>query len=136
MEPSLSTLQSSISSTPLDPPEGVKKGEGSINDPSLIPLVPSDVVLSKRVEVLEAWVTSYLGGVPNNTLGFTMSELEGRLLKRITTLETQLTRLHVQELPNRQRELEVKLDKILQTEELPSFGASTSSNNQLHLSCA
>ena len=56
-----------------------------------------------------------------------MSELEGRLLKRITTLETQLTRLHVQELPNRQQELEVKLDKILQTEDLPSFGVSTSS---------
>ena len=46
LEPSLSTLQSSISSTPLDPPEGVKKGEGSINDPSLNPLLPSDDVIS------------------------------------------------------------------------------------------
>ena len=70
---------------------------------------------------------SYIGGIPNNTLGFTMSELEGRLLKRITNLETQLTRINVQELPNRQRELEVKLDKLFQTDELPSFGTSTSS---------
>ena len=133
LEPSLSTLQSSISSTPLDPPEGMKKGEGSINDPSLNPLVLPDAVLSRRVETLEAWVNSYLEGVPNNTLGFTMSELEGRLLKRITTLETQLTRLHVQELPNRQRELEVKLDKVLQAEELPSFGTSTSSKQPTSL---
>ena len=62
-----------------------------------------------------------------------MGELEGRLLKRITTLETQLTRLHVQELPNRQRELEIKLDKLLQTEDLPSFGASTSSKSPTSL---
>ena len=53
--------------------------------------------------------------------------MEGRLLKRISNLQTQLTKLNVQELPNRQCELEGKVDKLLQTEELPSFGASISS---------
>ena len=33
----------------------------------------------------------------------------------------------MQELPNRQRELEAKLDKLFQTDDLPSFGTSTSS---------
>ena len=127
LEPSLSTLQSSISSAPLEPPEEIKKGEGSINDPSSTPLSTQESSIYKRNETLEAWVKSCSGGIPNPTLGFTVSELEGRLLKRITNLETQFTRLNVQELPNRQRELEVKVDKLLQTEELPSFGTSTSS---------
>ena len=133
LEPSLSTLHSSISSTPLDPPKGARKGEGSVNDPSVNPLLPSDVVMSKRLEALEAWVKSYLGGVSSNTLGFTIGELGGRLLKRIASLETQLTGLHVQELPKRQRELETKLDKLLQTEDLPSFGASMSSKSPTSL---
>ena len=32
----------------------------------------------------------------------------------------------IQELPNRQKELEVKVGRLLQTDELPSFGASSS----------
>ena len=127
LEPSLSTLHSSISSTPLEPLEGIRKGEGSTNDLSSTPLLTQEISLYKRIETLEAWVKSYIGGIPNNTLEFTMSELEGRLLKRITHLETQLTRITVQELPNRQRELEAKLDKLFQTDDLPSFGTSTSS---------
>ena len=123
LEPSLSTLQSSISSTPLDPPEGIKKGEGSINDPSSNSSLSHEIPLHRRIEALEAWMKSHIGGIPSNAQGFTMSEL----VKRITNLETQLTRLSVQELPNRQRELEVKMDRLLQTEELPSFGSSTSS---------
>ena len=111
----------------------MKKGEGSTNDPSSNTLLTQEISLYKRIETLEAWVRSYIGGIPSNTLGFTMSELEGRLLKRITNLETQLTRFHVQELPNRQRQLEVKLDKLLQTQELPSFGASTSSKTPTSL---
>ena len=38
LEPSLSTLHSSISSTPLEPPEGIRRGEGSTNDPSSTPV--------------------------------------------------------------------------------------------------
>ena len=98
-----------------------------MNDSSSNPLLSQEISLYKRIETLEAWVKSYVGGVPNNTLGFTMSELEGRLLKRITNLETQLTKLNVQELPNRQQELEGKVDKLLQMKELPSFGTSISS---------
>ena len=60
-----------------------------------------------------------------------MSALEGRLLKRIASLETQMTRINVQELPN--RESEVKMDKLLQTDDLPSFGASTSSKTPTSL---
>ena len=96
-------------------------------------LLTQEISLYKRIETLEPWVKSYIGGIPNNTLGFTMSELEGRLLKRITHLETQLTRINVQELPNRQRELEAKLDKLFQTDDLPSFGTSTSSKTPTSL---
>ena len=127
LEPSLSTLHSSISSTPLDPPEGMRKGDGSINDPSSTHLLPQEQALHKRIETLEAWVRSYTGGVQTSALGFTMNELEGRLLKRITNIESQLVQIYVQELPNRQRELESKMEKLLRSEELPSFGTSTSS---------
>ena len=51
-----------------------------------------------------------------------MGELEGRLLKRIHAIESQLTQCGIQELPLRQRELETKLNRILQTTDLPSFG--------------
>ena len=64
LEPSLSTLHSFISSTPLDPPEGMRKGDGSINDPSSTHLSPQEQALHKRIETLEAWVRSYTGGVP------------------------------------------------------------------------
>ena len=53
--------------------------------------------------------------------------MEGRLLKRIQTLESQLTQMGVQELPNRQRELETKMNRLMQTDDLPSFGTSISS---------
>ena len=43
LEPSLSILHSSISLTPLEPPEGVKRGEGSINDPSSSPTIPRTI---------------------------------------------------------------------------------------------
>ena len=56
-----------------------------------------------------------------------MGELEGRLLKRIQVLEGQLTQIGVQELPNRQRELETKMTRLMQVDDLPSFGISTSS---------
>ena len=56
LEPSLSTLHSSISSTPLKPPEGLRRGEGSTNDPSSITLVTQEMSLDKRIETLEAWV--------------------------------------------------------------------------------
>ena len=74
-------------------------------------------------------VRSYTGGVPTNTLGFSVNELEGRLLKRISNIEAQLVQISVQELPNRQRELESKVEKLLRSVELPSFGTSTSSTS-------
>ena len=60
------------------------QGDGSINDPSWTHLLPQEQALRKRIETLEAWVRSYTGGAQTGALGFTMSELEGRLLKRIT----------------------------------------------------
>ena len=83
LEPSLSTLHSSISSTPWDPPEGAKKEDGPSIDPTSS---IQDQPLQKRVENLE---------------------------------------VNTQELPNRQRELESKMDKLLRSDELPSFGKST-----------
>ena len=47
-------------------------------------------------------------------------------MKRIESIETQLTQFNTQELPNRQRELESKMDPLLRNDELPSFGTSTS----------
>ena len=48
-------------------------------------------------------------------------------MKRIQTLEGQMTQIEIQELPNRQREVETKVNRLMQTEDLPSFGASASS---------
>ena len=48
LEPPLSTLHSSISSTPLDPPEGMRKGEGSISDPSSTHLLSQEQTTQKR----------------------------------------------------------------------------------------
>ena len=127
LEPSLSTLHSSNSSTPLDPPEGMKKGEGSVNDPSSIHSLPQEQTFHKRIETLEAWVRFYTGGTQTTALGFNMNELEGRLLKRISNIEAQLVQINVQELPSRQRELESKVEKLLRSDESPSFGTSTSS---------
>ena len=73
MEPSLSTLHSSISSTPLEPPEEHKRREGLTNEPSSSS-TPERPVLS---------VTHTSTGAFNYTIG----ELEGRLLKRIQNLE-------------------------------------------------
>ena len=70
---------------------------------------------------------------PYNTFGFSMNELEGRVLKRITDIEAQLTQISVQELPNRQRELESKVEKLLRSDDLPSFGKSTSSTFPISL---
>ena len=98
--------------------------DGPVSDP---PSAIQDQPLHKRVENLEAWVKSYTGGIPNNALGFAMRELEGRLLKRISGIEGQLTQVSTQELPNKQRELESKMDRLLRSEELPSFGKATTS---------
>ena len=46
---------------------------------------------------------------------YTVGELEGRLLKRIQAIESQLTQYGTQELPIRQKELETKLNRLLQT---------------------
>ena len=70
LEPSLSTLHSSISSTPLEPPEGMRKGEGSTNDPSSTIPSSQEQTLHRRIENLEAWVKSSTGGIPGNALGF------------------------------------------------------------------
>ena len=103
LEPSLSTLHSSISSAPLDPPEGTRREDGQANEPSLASSLTQEQTVQKRIENLEAWVRSYNGGIPINALGFTMRELEGRLMKWIKSLETQLLQINTQELPNRQR---------------------------------
>ena len=84
---------------------------GQLVIPSSTHLLLQEQVLQKRVETLEAWVKSHLGGAPANTLGFTMNELEGRLLKRITKIEAQLTQISVQELPSRQRQIESRVEK-------------------------
>ena len=42
-------------------------------------------------------------------------------------MESQLTQIGIQELPNRQRELETKVNRLMQTDDLPSFGTSTPS---------
>ena len=98
LEPSNSTLHSSISSTPLEPPEDHRRKAGSTNEPSS----------SSTQERLTVPMTHT----------YMMGELEGRLLKRIQAIESQLTQYGTQELPLRQRELETKLNRILQTTDL------------------
>ena len=120
LEPSNSTLHSSISSTPLEPPEDHKRKEGSTNEPS------SSSTLEKPLLPVGS-ATS--GGVFN----YTMGALESRLLKRIQVIESQLAQIGVQELPNRQRELEQKMNRLLQTEDLPSFGNVSSSRSPTSL---
>ena len=66
LEPPLSTLHSSISSTPLDPPEGAKKEDGPTNDPTSVTSSTQDQSFQGRIENLEAWVKSYTGEIPNN----------------------------------------------------------------------
>ena len=131
LEPSLATLHSSISSTPLEPPEDHRRKEGSINDPSF----SQENSLERRIESLESWIKTSSASASSPTVKYNMGELEGRLLKRIQTLESQLTQIGVQELPNRQRELETKMNRLMQVDDLPSFGASTSSKtpNSLEL---
>ena len=107
LEPSNSTLHSSISSTPLEPPEDHKKKEGLLNEPS-----SSSTPERPTVPI---------------TYAYTMGEIESRLLKRIHAIESQLTQYGTQELPARQRELETKLNRLLQTSDLPSFGHDLSS---------
>ena len=63
LEPSLSTLHSFISSTPLEPPEGTKKEDGPSTDPASGPSSTQDQALQRRNENLEAWVKSYSGGI-------------------------------------------------------------------------
>ena len=107
LEPSNSTLHSSISSTPLEPPEDHRRKESSINEPS------SSYTQERSTTPI--------------THTYTMGELEGSLLKRIQAIESQLMQYGTQELPLRQRELETKLDRILQVKDLPSFGHESSS---------
>ena len=120
LEPSISTLHSSISSSPLEPPEEHRRKEGLVNDPSF----SQEKSLEKRIDAIESWVKTSSSGTSCNTFGY---QLEGRLLKRIQTLEGQMTQTEVQELPNRQREMEMKMSRLMQTEGLPSFGTSASS---------
>ena len=115
MEPSLSALHSSISSSPLEPPEDHKRKEGSTNEPSSSS-TPERPVLS-------------MTHTSTGAFNYTMDELEGRLLKRIQAIESQLTQLGTQELPVRQRELETKLSRLLTTSDLPSFGHDSSSKS-------
>ena len=109
LEPSNSTLHSSISSTPLEPPEDHRRKEGFTNEPS-----SSSTQERPTVPITQT---------------YTMGELEGRLLKRMQAIESQLTQYGTQELPLRQRELETKLNRILQTTDLPSFGHDSSSTS-------
>ena len=90
MEPSLSTLHSSISSTPLEPPEEHRRREGLSNESS------SSGIPARPMPPL----------IPTSTgaFNYTMGELENRLLKRIQALESQLVQLGTQELPVRQRD--------------------------------
>ena len=113
MEPSLSTLHSSISSTPLEPAEEHKRKEGLTNEPSSSSTTERPVFPTVHTST--------------GALNYTMGELEGRLLKRIQTIEGQLTQLGTQELPVRQRELETKMSRLLTKTDLPSFGHDTSS---------
>ena len=129
LEPSLSTLHSSISSTPLEPPEESRRKDGSINEPSS----GRELSLEKRIEAIESWARTSGVGTSSTALGYTMGELEGRLLKRIQALEAQLTQFTIQELTNRQKELEVKMGRLLQTDDLPSLGASSSSKTPTSL---
>ena len=80
LEPSNSTLHSSISSTPLEPPEDHRRKEGLFNEPS-----SSSTPERPTVPV---------------THTYTMGELEGGLLKRIQAIESQLTQYGTQEIPN------------------------------------
>ena len=123
LEPSLSTLHSSISSTPLEPPEDLRRKEGSSNDPPSV----QERSLERRIESLESWIKTSSSSASSPAFNYTLGEMESRLLKRIQTLEAQLIQTGVQELPNRQRELELKVDRLMQTDDLPSFGASTPS---------
>ena len=107
LEPSNSTLHSSISSAPLEPPEEHRRKESSVNEPS-------------------SSYTQERSNIPI-THTYTMGELEGRLLKRIQAIESQLTQYGAQELPHRQRELETKVNRLLQVSDLPSFGHESSS---------
>ena len=119
LEPSLSTLHSSISSTPLEPPEDHKRKEGLINEPSSS---------STERPILSIPHTS------TGAFNYTIGELEGRLLKKIQAIEAQLTQFRAQELPVRQRELEAKLSRLLQMSDLPSFGHDSSFMSSTSLS--
>ena len=55
-------------------------------------------------------------------------------MKRIQAIESQLTQYGTQELPIRQRELETKLNRLLQTTDLPSFGHDSLSKSLLSTS--
>ena len=123
LEPSLSTLHSSISSTPLEPPEDLRRKEGSSNDPPSV----QERSLERRIESLESWIKTSSSSTSSPVFNYTLGEMEGGLLKRIQTLEAQLIQTGVQELPNRQRELELNVDRSMQTDDLPSFGTSTPS---------
>ena len=123
LEPSLSSLHSSISSGPLEPPEGVKKEEGQGAESTS---AVQEQTLQRRIENLETWVRSYTGGISINALGFSLKEMEARLMRRIESLESQLAQLTIPEFPSGQRELESRADKLSQHDDLPSFGMSTS----------
>ena len=79
LEPSLSTLHSSISSTPLEPPEDVRRKEGSTNEPSFV----QEKSFERRIESLESWIRAAAVSASNPAFNYTMGEMEGRLLKRI-----------------------------------------------------
>ena len=74
-----------------------------------------------------------VANTPIGVINYNMGELEGRLLKRIQAIESQLTQIGTQELPNRQRELETKMSRLLQSDDLPSFGNDSSSRSSTSL---
>ena len=117
MEPSPSTLHSSVSFTPLEPPEDHKRKEGLTNEPS-----SSSTQERPTLPVIDT---------STGAIDYTMGALEGGLLERIQAIEGQLTQIGTQELPNRQRELETKMNRLLQTDDLPSFGNDSSSKSPI-----
>ena len=57
---------------------------------------------------------------------YTMGELEGRLLKRIPAVESQLMQMELRNFPS-DRGSQTKQDRVLQVKDLPSFGHESSS---------
>ena len=77
------------------------------------------------------WPVLHTMHTSTGAFNYTIGELEGRFLKKIQVIESQLTQL--EELPVRQRELETKMSRLLRTTDLPSFRHDSSSKSLLSL---